>query len=373
MQHQLVNTQDTIAFAFRCSVCGVGWKQEPISECPGCQLYHYEKVPWETMTTVTQLREKRLKPKDKSKPDGCYYREKKHDYIYLYRIEEAIPIPEPTEKQQAALVKANEALKAKYSCEKCGYYDRSHGQSKYTRLRTIKIDDVDKRYCQDCIENIEWWKERSAIEQRMKELLESDELVAILDTETTGLPMSEYFQVVEVSIIDKHGTVLFDSLIKPICDEGVMSIPPSASSIHGITDEMVACAPTFAEVWTELEKILSTHSIWCYNADFDRQAIIHSAYHAKVELSKEIKKSSRWRCMMFEYAEYYGDWSEHYQSYRWQQLALACQDLGVEGSGYHRALGDVNNTLGVMKALAARVDQRKSGEGVKRFKEEDEY
>ncbi len=35
----------------------------------------------------------------------------------------------------------------------------------------------------------------------------------ILDTETTGL--DERAEIVELSIIDKHGYTLFDSLIKP--------------------------------------------------------------------------------------------------------------------------------------------------------------
>lgn len=364
MQHNIEITQDTV----RCNVCGVGWKKEPVSECPGVRLYDYNSVPWKEMTTITQLKEKRLKPKDKSKPNGCYYRAKKHDYIYLYRINEAIPIPELTEKQQAALEKATIALKAKYTCEKCGWYDRAHGQNKYSRIRLTSISGEEKRYCLDCIEDYEQQQGREALEQQMKDLLESDEAIAILDTETTGLPSHDRFQVVEISIIDKHGTVLFDKLIKPD-----IPIPQGALSVHGITDEMVANAPTFADVWPELEAILSKYSIWCYNAGFDFSAIISSAYYAKIKVPKEISHDSRWNCMMLAYAEYYGDWSDYHDSYTWKQLGFACEDLGVESSGYHRALGDVNNTLGVMRALAARVEKRKNGEafeGVSRFREE---
>lgn len=364
MQHNIQITQDTV----RCSICGVGWKKPPVGECPGCQLFHYERVPWETMTTVTQLKEKRLKPKDKKKPDGCYYKAKGNTYIYLYRIDEAIPIPDLTDKQQAALQKANEALKAKYSCEKCGWYDRAHGQNKYSRIQEMDINGEKKHYCPDCIEDHDHEQGKIALEKQMKELLESDSLVAILDTETTGLPSHDRFQVVEISIIDKHGTVLFDRLIKPD-----IAIPEGAMSVHGITDEMVANAPTFAEIWPELEAILSKYSIWCYNAAFDRSAIESSAYYAKVKMPKEFRRYDKWNCMMLAYAEYYGDWNDYFENYKWQQLASACQDLGVESNGYHRALGDVNNTLGVMKALAARADRRKNGEvleGVSRFREE---
>lgn len=369
MQHNIEVTQDAI----RCSLCSCSWKKEPVSECPGVRLYDYNSVPWEEMTTITQLKGKRLKPKDMSKPNGCYYRAKKHDYIYLYRIDEAIPIPELTEKQQAALEKATIALKAKYSCEKCGWYDRAHGQNKYSRIRLTSISGEEKRYCLDCIEDYEQQQGREALEQQMKDLLESDKPIAILDTETTGLPIHSHFQVVEISIIDKFGKVLFDSLIKPDCP-----IPAMATGVHGITDEMVLNAPTFSEIWPKLEEIFKQYTIYCYNVRFDLDAIIHSAHKAGIELPKGKKWTlTKWQCMMEAYAEYYGDWSEYHESYKWQQLASACQDLGVESSGYHRALGDVSNTLGVMKALAARVEKRKNGEvfeGVSRFREEvDEY
>jgi len=306
------------------------------------------------MTTVTQLREKRLKPKNKKKPDGCYYKAKGNTYIYLYKIDEAIPIPEMTKKQEAALQKAQETLKANHSCEKCHYYDRSHGQSKYTRLRSVDINGEKKLYCQDCIENIEWERQRSILEMHMKELLESDEKIAILDTETTGLPSHDHFQVVEISIVDKLGNVLFDSLIKPDCP-----IPATATAVHGITDEMVANAPTFSEIWPKLEEIFQQYTIYCYNVRFDLDAIISSAHKSGIELPKGKKWTlTKWQCMMEAYAEYYGDWSEYHESYKWQQLASACQDLGVEASGYHRALGDVNNTLGVMRALANRAKEK---------------
>jgi len=45
MQHLIEITQDTV-LTCRCSVCGVSWKKEPVSECPGCKMYGYEKIPW---------------------------------------------------------------------------------------------------------------------------------------------------------------------------------------------------------------------------------------------------------------------------------------------------------------------------------------
>ena len=64
---------------------------------------------------------------------------------------------------------------------------------------------------------------------------------AILDTETTGL--YDDAEIVEISIIDENGGVLLDTLVKPL-----KPIPAEATAIHGITNEMVATAPTWVAI-----------------------------------------------------------------------------------------------------------------------------
>ena len=65
----------------------------------------------------------------------------------------------------------------------------------------------------------------------------------VLDTETTGLNAAED-EILQVSIIDNEGAVLFDSYIKPTQHTEWAE----AERIHHITPEMVADAPTIAEV-----------------------------------------------------------------------------------------------------------------------------
>lgn len=54
-------------------------------------------------------------------------------------------------------------------------------------------------------------------------------------------------------------------------------------------------------------------------------------------------------------SEFYGDWNDYHQSYRWQKLAFAASHMGVEVDNEHDALGDTLMTLGVVKAMAKAV------------------
>jgi len=62
------------------------------------------------------------------------------------------------------------------------------------------------------------------------------------DTETTGV-RPDKDRIIEIAAFDPVLDRTFDSLIKPGCP-----IPPEASAIHNISDEMVKDAPSFAEV-----------------------------------------------------------------------------------------------------------------------------
>ena len=83
-----------------------------------------------------------------------------------------------------------------------------------------------------------------------------------LDTETTGLESTD--QIVEVCVLDYDGTVLIDSLVKP---SG--SIPSSATRIHGVTTDMVKDAPTWPDLWPQVEAAMVNRRVAIYNAEFD--------------------------------------------------------------------------------------------------------
>ena len=73
-----------------------------------------------------------------------------------------------------------------------------------------------------------------------------------LDTETTGFRETD--EVVEISIIDIDGETLFSSLVKPR-----IPIPPDAMRVHGITEQMVADAPVWADIYPNIKNHLTPH------------------------------------------------------------------------------------------------------------------
>ncbi len=97
----------------------------------------------------------------------------------------------------------------------------------------------------------------------------------VLDTETTGLEQGE---VVQICVIDSAGTPLMNTLVKP-----VEPIPPSTTRIHGITNQMVATAPRFADVVDDLRRFINGQQVVVYNAVYDRRMLHQSAEAAGIE------------------------------------------------------------------------------------------
>lgn len=176
-----------------------------------------------------------------------------------------------------------------------------------------------------------------------RELLKNETL--ILDTETTGVERSE---IIQIAIIDKNGTTLLDTFVKP-----VNLIPASATRIHGITNAEVQDAPSWMDVAPEVEKILRQHQhLLVYNAIFDRKMMHTSAEWCGAPV-RDWKTYIQWVCAMMLYSEYHGE-SNLRGGYRWQSLEKACTRFSVNG-GYraHSAIGDCYRTLEVIKGMAA--------------------
>lgn len=163
----------------------------------------------------------------------------------------------------------------------------------------------------------------------------------ILDTETTGL--WESAEIVEISIIDHQGHVVFDSLVKP-----QRPIPADATAIHGITNDMVATAPTWAEIHDTVCQIVSSKPLVIYNAEYDMRLMSQTARRYGLP---PVEADAH--CAMLAYAEFWGEWNDSRGEYRWQKLTAAAQQQAVTVEGQaHRALADVRMTLGVMQAMA---------------------
>jgi DNA polymerase-3 subunit epsilon len=154
----------------------------------------------------------------------------------------------------------------------------------------------------------------------------------ILDTETTGT--SPFDEIVQIAIVGSDGRVLCDILVRPTC-----SIPPEATAIHGITDADVRNAPSFPEVYSRVQEILSGKQIIIYNAPFDLR-LIHQSL-TKHNLLPYGLDPDQAECAMRVYSAWVGErWRDG--GYKWQKLENAD----------HSAVGDCLATLALIKKMA---------------------
>jgi len=164
----------------------------------------------------------------------------------------------------------------------------------------------------------------------------------ILDTETTGLHDGE---ICQIAIIDEVGKVWFNNLVKT-----KEPIPADATAIHGITDEMVADAPTWELIAPVIENFLRNKLVVVYNAVYDRK-MMHKSNERWNMPKYEWKEHSTFVCAMEAFAEFYGDWNNYHKSYRWQRLAHAARYCGVDVKNAHDALADCQMTLAVVNYM----------------------
>lgn len=168
----------------------------------------------------------------------------------------------------------------------------------------------------------------------------------ILDTETTGLGQDD--EIVQIGVIDGGGNVLMDNLH---CAPS-KRVPPEATAVHHITDDMVKGAPNFFERYKELARIVEGRIVVIYNKAYDTRLITQSIarFNATIPLTP-----LRWECAMLRYADFVGDWNEYHQNFRWPKLT----------GGDHSALGDCFATLEVIRMMAGKHEGEKSQIGGK--------
>jgi len=194
----------------------------------------------------------------------------------------------------------------------------------------------------------------------------------VLDTETSSLQG----EVIEIVILDSAGRVLLESLVRLLG-----RVSAEARTIHGITDEELAGAPSFAELWPRIYAVLSQVSyVITYNAAFDRERLATSAqlagltlytgrgaarraqlYGARLRDTTPVVLTAEWECLMEQYARYHGERSRG----RWvsQKLAKACVQLRIKHTAWHRARGDAEAALKVLRRLASKQKKYEKEQG----------
>jgi DNA polymerase III epsilon subunit-like protein len=140
-------------------------------------------------------------------------------------------------------------------------------------------------------------------------------LTAFMDTETTAVKG----YVCEIAIRDNYGHMLYQSLVNP-----QTPIEDGATTVHGITNGMVAGAPVFADIWDSIAVYLNSPWVVAWNAPFDFGMVNKEL--ARMEYSP---LKDNWHCAMRQYGAFRGDIDPRYNHYRWWKL-----------EGGHRAAGD---------------------------------
>ncbi len=306
-----------------CQVCGWKWVRLPKSPWarPGVPVWEWNASP-EHLLTRRQLSEKGLTIATDAPPAGCLLntlsnRKRGLFWIWLYDIQNARPKRPLTPAQIAAKERLAEKRRQARTCKRCG--DEQEPSSALWaggichichRLEVLRSARYDAS---------EWAREKLADPGSW----------VVLDTETTGRERAE---AVQIAVLNPDGQVLFDSLVRPKGE-----IEAGAITVHGITPEMVANAPTFAEIYERLAAAVAGKRVVAYNADFDRGVLDGDCRRHGLPLL-DIK----WSCAMHQYAKWYGEWSDYWEGFRWQELP----------GGDHSAAGDCRAVLDLMRAMA---------------------
>lgn len=148
---------------------------------------------------------------------------------------------------------------------------------------------------------------------------------ACLDTETTGLSPLEGGKICEIAVsVSQGGRVVeeFSSLVNP-----GMPMHPDVVAIHGITNEMVASAPSFGQLLPKLLSLLDGCVIVAHNAEFDvnflksefAQCGMRFPPYPVVDTLKLARKSGK---------------------FVRNNLGCIAAELGINPQGWHRAMAD---------------------------------
>jgi DNA polymerase-3 subunit epsilon len=175
--------------------------------------------------------------------------------------------------------------------------------------------------------------------QRAQQILSYRPL--FIDTETTGTTSSDV--IIEIGVVDHEGVPVFESLVRP----GI-PIPPAATAVHGITEEKVAQAPTWKEIWPELAAVLSGRLIGMYNADFDLRLMKQS--HSRYWLDWTLE-DKYFFCVMKLYAAFYGQANKRGDGYRLHKLEAAGAQAGIALLNSHRAVDDARLTAALFQYI----------------------
>jgi DNA polymerase III epsilon subunit len=167
-----------------------------------------------------------------------------------------------------------------------------------------------------------------------------DQIITVLDVETTGLSAFFGDRVCEVGILRAVGSEILDtyqSLVNP-----QRPISPGAARVNGLSDEDVQLAPVFAEIAPQVLERVDGALLVCHNAPFDLGF-----------MEEEFSRLGQpWQpAGVIDTL----DMARRFFTFTSNSLSAIAADLEIETPQAHRALGDALTTLQVFLRLSRRL------------------
>jgi CBS domain-containing protein len=163
----------------------------------------------------------------------------------------------------------------------------------------------------------------------------------VIDTETTGLDPADA-RIVEVGVVRIQGGRILDGTYSHLVRPGI-PIPKASTAIHHIDDSKVAGAPTFAEIWPEMKKLIGESIVIGHTIGFDLAVLKRECQRAGHAFDQLRVLDTR---LLAEIAE------PALADYTIESLAGW---LGVEVTGRHSAAGDALLTARIFLALVPKL------------------
>ena len=153
----------------------------------------------------------------------------------------------------------------------------------------------------------------------------TDATIVAFDTETTGLSPSKD-RIIEIGAVKiRNGKVIATKgwLINPQQD-----IPSYATRIHGISNDMVADQPVFAEVYPEFKAFIGDSVLVAHNARFDVNFVSSELNRQGLEYPDN---------QVLDSLKLFRKWYPELKSHK---LGSVAGHLGVKEGKFHRAVED---------------------------------
>jgi DNA polymerase-3 subunit epsilon len=168
----------------------------------------------------------------------------------------------------------------------------------------------------------------------------------VLDTETTGLNLSQGDKVVSISAVRiRRGRVQNADIFHTLVNPG-RSIPPESVEFHHIEDHMVADAPSMDDVYPKFVTYVADAILVAHNAAFDKKCLDMAAAAAGLpQLDNPILDT-----LFLSYSLHQGT--------EGHSLDALAEQMGVTIEGRHTSLGDARATAQVFLGLLSLLPGR---------------